>query len=91
VNVEMSDLGKENMTEIIAFQVEVFMVMTPCSVVKGHQFFGDICWLHAASTEAAWTSERLAFYHSATLRQSPEELSFKHHRRESLRTRKRLQ
>jgi hypothetical protein len=41
--VEMSDLGKENMTEIIAFQVEVFMVMTPCSVVKGHQFFGDIC------------------------------------------------
>jgi hypothetical protein len=27
-------------------QVEVFWVVTPCSVVVGYQPFGGLCWLH---------------------------------------------
>jgi hypothetical protein len=30
----------------VMFQVEVFWVVTPCSVVVGYQHFGGPCWLH---------------------------------------------
>jgi hypothetical protein len=30
----------------ILVEVEVFWVVTPCSVMVGHQRFGGLCWLH---------------------------------------------
>jgi hypothetical protein len=64
----------------VKIQVEVFWVVTPCSVVIGYQRNVGILSHLAAFTlkmEAAMFSETLAFYHSTIRRHSPEELRFK--------------
>jgi hypothetical protein len=53
----VSKRSEENKT---VFQVEVFWIVTPCSVVVGYQRFRGSCCLHLHFTpkmEAAWTSE----------------------------------
>jgi hypothetical protein len=74
-------------------QIEVFWVVTPCSVV-GYQSFGGLCCLHVLFTlkmEAVRTSETLVFYYNTTRRHNPEDLDLKYHHGESLRTHNRFQ
>jgi len=56
----------------VTFQVEVFWVVTPCSVVVGYQHFGGQCYTLKMAT--ALTSETLMSYHNTRRRHSPEDL-----------------
>jgi hypothetical protein len=40
------DINKMMMIVVVVFQVEVFSVVTPCSVMLGYQRFRGPCWLH---------------------------------------------
>jgi len=66
-------------------QVEVFWIVTPCTLVVGYQRFGDPCCLHFHGE--ARTYETLVSYHNTTRRHNLEDLDLKH-LRESLKTRK---
>jgi hypothetical protein len=59
------------------FQVEVFWVVTPCSVVVGHHCLRGPCCLHLQP-------ETLVSYHSTTRHHNPEDLDLNRHRRDSL-------
>jgi hypothetical protein len=53
----------------VKIQVEVFWVVTPCSVVVGYQCFRGPCCLHLHFTikmEAARSSETMVSYHNTT-------------------------
>jgi hypothetical protein len=51
----------------VMFQVDVFWVVTPCSVVSGYQRFRGPCCLH-------FQGETLVSYHNATRRHKTEYL-----------------
>jgi hypothetical protein len=64
-------------------QVEVFWVVTPCSVVVEYQRFRDTCCVYLHFTlkmEAALSSETMVSYYNTTWRHNPEDLDLKHHR-----------
>jgi hypothetical protein len=69
------------------FQVEVFWVVTPCSVVVGYQRIMrtmlPLSSLHP-KMEAAKSSETLVSYHKTTRRQNPKDFDLKFHCREKL-------
>jgi hypothetical protein len=73
----------------VMFQVELFLVLNPCSVVAGYQHFRGPCCLHLqdeVKIKAARTSETLVSYHNTTWRHNPEDLDLKRHRRERPKT-----
>jgi hypothetical protein len=49
----------------VMFNVEVFWVVTPCSVVVGYQHFrGPCCLKLEGEVKAGWASEMLVSYHN---------------------------
>jgi len=52
----------------VDMEVDVFWVLTPCSVVLGYQRFGGPCCLHLQRT-----SETLVSYHNIIWRHNPED------------------
>jgi hypothetical protein len=52
----------------VKIKVDVFWVVTSCSVVVGYRHFRGQCYL--LKMEEAWTSEVLVFYH-ITRRHNP--------------------
>jgi hypothetical protein len=73
------------MNEPAVFQVEVFCVVMPYSVVVGYPHFRHP--LHyILQMEAAWTSEALVSYHDTKWHHYPEDFNLKHHCHKSLRT-----
>jgi len=61
----------------VMFQVEVFWVVTPCSVVVGYHRFGGPCCCHlqgGVKMAAVCSSETLVPYRNTTQRHNPEDL-----------------
>jgi len=59
----------------VSFQVEVFWIVTPCSVAVRYQRLGGPCCFHLqgkVKMEAARSPESLASYRNTTRRQNPE-------------------
>jgi len=77
-NPDMNTLS-EQFEKYKELQIEVFSVVTPCSVAVGYQRFRDRI--------ATCSSEMLISYRNTTGRHNSQELHLKHHRRESLKTR----
>jgi hypothetical protein len=62
----------------VMFHVEVFWVVTPCSVVVGYQLFRDLCCLRLTlKMEAEQISETLVLYHSTSRCDNTKDLDFK--------------
>jgi hypothetical protein len=76
-----------NFLTSVAFQFDVFWVVTPCSVVVGYQQrFRDPCCLHLHNPEdleVTLTSKTLVSYQNTTWRHNPEDHDLKRHGRES--------
>jgi len=56
-------------------QVKVFWVVTPCSVVLGHQHFGGPCCLQFYFTlkmKTAWPSKTMVSYHNTAWQHNSE-------------------
>jgi hypothetical protein len=65
---------------VVMFWVQVFRVVTPCSVLVGYQCFIGPCCLHLqdeVKMEAAWTSEMPVSHHDFTQHYGPEDLDLK--------------
>jgi len=66
---------------MVKIQVEVFWVVTPCSVVTGYQCFGGSCYFHLHFTlkmEAVKSSDTLVSHRNAICRHNPEDLDLHH-------------
>jgi hypothetical protein len=64
---------------VVMLHVEVFWVMTLCSVVVGYQCFRGPCCPHLqGQVKAAWTSEMMVSYHNITWGHNPKDLEMKY-------------
>jgi hypothetical protein len=72
-------------------KISVFWVVAPCSLVEVYQRFKGSCCLHHQGDEgAASTSETLVNFFQTTRRYNPEDSHLRTHRRENLKSYKRL-
>jgi hypothetical protein len=68
--------SKIQVLKALKIEVEVFRIVTPCSVAVGYDHFGGPCCLHVQN-EAARSWERLVSYRNTKWCRNPEDLDLK--------------